>query len=66
MKNAAGVEYETPWAIICPRHKSACLSKEEYQRQLNGAEDLWTCPICDRVSDWDFSCPATYPDMPCS
>lgn len=43
----------TQWAVHCPNHGKVYLTWEEYGKQLDNPEDLWHCPICWHVAQWD-------------
>ena len=43
----------TPWAVICPNHGQAFLSREQYNYQMDLPNALWFCPECGEVSNWD-------------
>lgn len=43
----------TPWAVLCPMHGKVYLAAREYENQLLACDDLWKCPICGRVSEFD-------------
>ncbi len=61
MKNADGVDYETPWAVVCDRHGVVCLDETDYDTQLGDPNGRWRCPKCGDVSEWDDECPETNP-----
>lgn len=44
---------ETPWAVNCPIHSKICLTKEQYDAQMNRPNSLWMCPLCGEVAYWD-------------
>lgn len=74
-KNADGVEYETPWAIIChgdgpyppeeglvrPGCGRVCLDREQYNHQMAQPDKSWYCPMCGGFAQWDDNCPTTNP-----
>jgi hypothetical protein len=60
VKNANGVEYATPYAVVCSKG-IVCLSEEEYKLQMNSYNDGWFCPKCHESASWDDSCPTTNP-----
>ena len=43
----------TPYLVHCQLHGRVYLTKWEYITQMNRANDLWRCPICQRESQWD-------------
>jgi hypothetical protein len=53
----------TPWAVVCPVHHCVYLTESEYFRQLDRADDAWTCPrvetdpqrlgLCRAPALWD-------------
>jgi predicted RNA-binding Zn-ribbon protein involved in translation (DUF1610 family) len=62
MKNADGVEYETPYAVICEEKcGTVCLSEEEHSRQLGKPDHGWVCPKCGGYATWDDDAPITNP-----
>ncbi len=63
IKNADGVEYKTPHAVVCDdRCGVVCLTSQEYERQLARPNQGWTCPSCGGRADWDDDCPETNPE----
>ena len=50
---------ETPYVVMCQGTPSwgSCgrvgLSRQEYERQLLRADDLWCCPHCGGMAEWD-------------
>lgn len=59
--NAEGVEYKTPWAVICATHGMQTLTREEYYAQMLKPNARWHCPTCYAVAEWDDDCPETNP-----
>lgn len=43
----------TPWAIHCRKHGKVYLSRSEYNYQMNHGDELWSCPICCVLAQWD-------------
>ena len=43
----------TPYAVRCPTHGQAFLTKEEYDAQMMRPDARWSCPICGLESSWD-------------
>ena len=43
----------TPWAVICRNHGQQFLTEEQYERQLDRPDSLWTCPVCGDSATWD-------------
>ena len=43
----------TPWAVICTEHGQVFLTFEEYIRQLDKPNSIWTCPKCGEAAPWD-------------
>lgn len=41
------------YGVECPDHGKQGLTREEYERQMNKPNLLWTCPICKQVAWWD-------------
>jgi hypothetical protein len=41
------------YAVICPEHGQVLLSDEQYNRQMDRPDDLWTCPTCHRSAQFD-------------
>lgn len=61
-KNFEGVEYETPYAVICPKHGRQYLTESYYMAQLYKPNNTWVCPHgCRRNVQWDDNCPQTNP-----
>jgi len=45
---------ETPWAVYCYEgHGKVCLTKEQYNRQMNRANHRWHCPMGGCSAGWD-------------
>ena len=46
---------KSPYAIICPNHGQVLLlSEQQYDYQLDLPDDMWECPICGEISEWDY------------
>lgn len=43
----------TRYAVSCPVHGQVYLTKAEYDRQMNLADDRWACPRCGRTAEFD-------------
>lgn len=41
------------YGIICPDCGPVELSEEEYNKQLDSPNSVWTCPICAESAEWD-------------
>ncbi len=44
---------ETNLGVICPVHGQQGLQTKEYNSQMMDADNLWTCPMCGMISQWD-------------
>ena len=48
------IKKETPWAVVCQEgHGKVCLTKEQYDRQMNRPDSLWYCPLDGCCAYWD-------------
>jgi len=43
----------TRYAVICQVHGRVYMTKEEYDRQIWDADDLWKCPECGSTATFD-------------
>lgn len=44
---------ETPWAVHCLNHGKVFLTNHDYNQQMNNANRLWRCPICNEEGAFD-------------
>lgn len=60
----------TPWAVFCggpsrqawdnAAHHLVYLTEAEYDLQMMGPDDLWRCPLCLAIGEWND---ANYEEM---
>lgn len=44
----------TPYAVYCHAgHGLVYLTEEQYDVQMEHADDLWSCPVCGHDAGWD-------------
>jgi len=41
------------YGVICPHHGPVPLREAEYLKQLDRPDELWQCPVCKRIAQWD-------------
>lgn len=39
--------------VLCPTHGNRHLSRTEYLDQLERPEEVWVCPTCGQVAEFD-------------